>query len=102
MTDEFAGGILEFAVLVIGTCAVLYPLFLCRMLGAGDIKLLAVCMGILGFYGGLCMILCGFLLALLHGVWKSICFGRFRGQAVHLAGYLFVGYTIYLVMFFVL
>ena len=28
---------------VIGTCAVFYTLFLCRMLGAGDIKLMALC-----------------------------------------------------------
>lgn len=27
---------------VIGTCAVFYTLFLCRMLGAGDIKLMAL------------------------------------------------------------
>ena len=33
---------------VIGTCAVFYTLFLCRMLGAGDIKLMALCTGLLG------------------------------------------------------
>lgn len=38
---------------VIGTCAVFYTLFLCRMLGAGDIKLMALCTGLLGMGPGL-------------------------------------------------
>lgn len=37
---------------VIGTCAVFYTLFLCRMLGAGDIKLMALCTGLLGMGPG--------------------------------------------------
>ena len=87
---------MEYVLLVIGTCAGLYPLFLFRMLGAGDIKLLAVCVGALGFYGGIRMIFCGFLLALFHGVWKSLRSGHFWGQPVRLAGYLFIGYTFHL------
>ncbi|MBQ6834727.1 MAG: hypothetical protein IJO55_09970 [Lachnospiraceae bacterium] len=96
-SNGLTGGISEFVLLVIGTCSVLYPFFLCRLLGAGDIKLLAVCMGVLGAYGGLRMIFCGFLLALIHGVWKSLRTGSFRGQSVHLAIYLFAGYAVYLI-----
>ena len=47
---------------VIGTCAVFYTLFLCRMLGAGDIKLMALCTGLLGMGPGLLVIFTGLFL----------------------------------------
>lgn len=50
---------------VIGTCAVFYTLFLCRMLGAGDIKLMALCTGLLGMGPGLLVIFTGLFLAAL-------------------------------------
>ena len=79
-----------------GTCAVLYPFFLFRMLGAGDIKLMAVCMGVLGFDSGIRMILCGFLTVLLRGLWRFLRTGKFWGQSVRLAGHLLAGYFVYL------
>lgn len=51
---------------VIGTCAVFYTLFLCRMLGAGDIKLMALCTGLLGMGPGLLVIFTGLFLAALR------------------------------------
>ena len=48
---------------VIGTCAAFYTLFLCRMLGAGDIKLMALCTGLLGMGPGLLVIFTGLFLA---------------------------------------
>lgn len=55
---------------VIGTCAVFYVLFLCRMLGAGDIKLMALCPGILGVQDGLVVIFLGLALAAVRAAWK--------------------------------
>ena len=55
-----AGG---FCLRVLGTCAVFYILFLCRMLGAGDIKLMGLCVGFLGCWDGLLVILLGLGLA---------------------------------------
>ena len=104
-------GLLEYLILFIGTCAALYPFFLCRMLGAGDIKLMALCLAELGIDGGIRMIFCGLLLVFLHGLWKGFLSGKmefrgtllqerfeqFRRQPVRLAGYLLAGYLVYLV-----
>ena len=92
------GTYFEFLACVIGTCAVLYVFFLCRMLGAGDIKLMAVCMGILGFSDGLTVIFIGFALAFLHALMKAKKNGVFRGQKLRLAPYLFMGYCVYLII----
>lgn len=84
---------------VIGTCAVLYVLFLCRLLGAGDIKLMAVCVGILGVDIGAGMILCGFVVALIveslrARVW--LCgYQALKGMQVRLAPYLLLGYGLF-------
>ena len=68
------------------------------MLGAGDIKLMAVCMGILGFSDGLTVIFIGFALAFLHALMKAKKNGVFRGQKLRLAPYLFMGYCAYLII----
>ena len=77
---------------VIGTCAVFYTLFLCRMLGAGDIKLMALCTGLLGMGPGLLVIFTGLFLAALRAagmIWRQgslwmrmdrIVIGEVRGQ----------------------
>lgn len=46
---------------ILAVCALFYGLFLLRMLGAGDIKLMALCVGIAGFEAGLMILLFGFL-----------------------------------------
>ena len=68
------------------------------MLGAGDIKLMAVCMGVLGFHDGLTMTFIGFALARLHALVKAKRNGGFRGQKFRLAPYLFMGYCAYLII----
>lgn len=88
------GRFCEYLLLLIGTCAVLYPFFLCSMLGAGDIKLMAVCMANLGFHGGIKTLFCGFLLVLLHGLWKFMKTGQWSLRQVRLAGYLLAGYIL--------
>ena len=58
----------------LGTCAVFYTLFLCRMLGAGDIKLMALCTGLLGMGPGLLVIFTGLFLAALRAagmIWQQ-------------------------------
>ena len=47
----------------VGTCAVFYPFFLCRTIGAGDIKLMGVIAGFLGVRDGVMVIGMGMLFA---------------------------------------
>ena len=90
--------LLGFVGRVVGTCAVFYGFFLCRMLGAGDIKLMAVSVGILGVWRGSVFIFFGMVLALLTAMVR----GRFwkhgwlmiRGMKVRLAPYLLGGYLV--------
>lgn len=87
----------DFAGCFIGTCAVLYAFFWFRMLGSGDIKLMAVCVGILGIWNGMLVIFLGALCALAFVLWRSACCGYIwlRGQEIRLAPYLLAGYGIY-------
>lgn len=87
----------EFFVCILGTCALLYVFFLCNMLGAGDIKLMAVCMGSLGLKDGLTMIFLGLLLALFCYGGRYLRKGIFWGQELRMAPYLFAGYCVNLV-----
>lgn len=87
-----------FFVRVIGTCAVFYGFFLCRMLGAGDIKLMAVCVGMLGVWRGMLVIFSGMVLALFWAcceskVWKN-GWSLLRGKKLRLAPYLLAGYVV--------
>ena len=99
---------------VIGTCAVFYTLFLCRMLGAGDIKLMALCTGLLGMGPGLLVIFTGLFLAALRAagmIWQQgslwmrmerigtfiIRSGREdKRNILRLGPWLFLGYCIWL------
>lgn len=47
----------------VGTCAVFYPFFLCRTIGAGDIKLMGVITGFLGVWDGVLVIGLGMVFA---------------------------------------
>lgn len=111
---------------IIGTCAVFYILFLCRMLGAGDIKLMALCNGILGMEDGISVIFLGLMMAAVRSayilyteniLWARmmrlagfvISFGRdgklreYPGRQekkslLHLGPYLFTGYCVWLIL----
>lgn len=94
-----AEGYLHFLARLFGTCAVFYIFFLCRMLGAGDIKLMAVCVGILGVRRGGVLIFLGLVLALLVTGWKGMVwkYGWFgiRGKKLRLAPYLLGGFFLF-------
>ena len=60
-----AGGYLGRSLVV---TAVFFPLFLCRMLGAGDIKSMALICGYLGFSSGIRAIGAGLALASVWGI----------------------------------
>lgn len=76
-----------FLACVIGTCAAFYVLFLCRMLGAGDIKLMAVCSGILGPWDGCLVIFLGLFLAAVRGAWILMADGVLWGRLERLSGF---------------
>ena len=102
-TFEFGFELLRFFGHVFGTCAVFYVLFLYRMLGAGDIKLLAISVGLLGIQQGAEMIVCGFLAALIvesirANVWKCGYLGL-MGTKIRLAPYLFIGFCLWAAVF---
>ena len=84
---------------IIGTCAVFYVFFLKRMLGAGDIKLMAICVGILGIRTGAYVIFLGMLAALAGAcikgcVWKHGWL-MIRNMELRLAPYLLAGYVVF-------
>ena len=91
--------LLNFLVHVFGTCAVLYILFLRSVLGAGDVKLMAVIVGFHGVDQGIWIIGCGLLLALivesLRANVKSCGYHGLNGIKVRLAPYLFLGYWLF-------
>ena len=87
---------IKFLGLLIATCVLLYGFFLSRMLGAGDIKLMAVCVGHLGIWKGGCVIFSGLVLALLvsciqEKVWDSGWIPM-KNRELKLAPYLLAGY----------
>lgn len=46
-----------------GTCAVFYLFFLCRMIGAGDIKLMGLIVGFSGLWDGIFILGLGYVIA---------------------------------------
>lgn len=70
--------LLGYAGRIAGTCIILYPFFLCRMLGAGDIKLMAVMMGILGIWNGLTALFLGLICALGAVLLRMIRKGKLK------------------------
>lgn len=76
--ESFLSETVFYAGRVAGTCALFYGLFLCRAMGAGDIKLMAVCTGFLGFWDGLTVIFLGLLLAGAEAVRVMVRNGGFR------------------------
>lgn len=101
MNETFWIEIFQFLGRVIGTCAVFYIFFLCRMLGAGDIKLMAVIVGNAGIQGGCEILFLGMMLALLvfciqERVWKY-GFLRMKNRELRLAPYLFAGFCLYMI-----
>lgn len=123
MTGD-AGELLYFLLRILLVCAVFFPVFLCRALGGGDIKLMALCVGILGVSDGIFVLFLGLFLSAVSGsvrlirsgtLWErllsaadfAIRIGRERGVSyypragdpegrIRLAPYLAGGYLLYL------
>ena len=62
--------ILRFAGRMAVVCIIFYPLFRCRMIGAGDIKLMGLCVGYLGYSDGIYMLFLSFVPAAAVSAWK--------------------------------
>ncbi len=56
----------------VGTCAVFYPFFLCRTIGAGDIKLMGIITGFLGVWDGMLVIGLGMVFAAMAASYRMI------------------------------
>lgn len=65
-------GILDFAEGLLGIFLLTYPLFKLGMIGAGDVKLFAVCAGSMGLKSGLIFLSCTFLAAAVLSLVKMI------------------------------
>ena len=62
--------VLRFAGRMAVVCIIFYPLFRCRMIGAGDIKLMGLCVGYLGYSDGIYMLFLSFVPAAAVSAWK--------------------------------
>ena len=65
-------GILDFAEGLLGIFLLTYPLFKLGMIGAGDVKLFAVCAGSMGLKSGFVFLGCTFLVAAVLSLVKMI------------------------------
>lgn len=77
-----------FLVRMLAVTALLFPLFYCRMIGAGDIKLAALICGYLGLAGGVLAIGLGFLIGAVWSFLKMIVRGSFRERFHYLTAYI--------------
>ncbi|WP_455437861.1 prepilin peptidase [Hungatella hathewayi] len=68
--------------------ALFFPLFICRMIGAGDIKLAALICGYSGLAGGASAIGLGFLIGAFWSFLKMMVKGSFHERFCHLAAYI--------------
>lgn len=65
-----------------------FPLFICRMIGAGDIKLAALICGYSGIAGGAAAIGLGFLIGAFWSFLKMMAKGSFYERFSHLTAYI--------------
>lgn len=68
--------------------AVCFPLFLCRMTGAGDIKLMALICGYLGFWPGIWAIGYGFLAGAVFSLFRLISQKSLKTRLCYLFAYI--------------
>ena len=62
----------HFILRFVGTCVVFYPFFLCRTIGAGDIKLMGVIAGFLGVWDSVFVIGLGMIFAAAAASYRMI------------------------------
>lgn len=68
-------------------CILFFPLFLCRMIGAGDIKLAALICGYSGFGAGFITVGLGFLTGAVWSFLKMMVKGSLKARFLHLTAY---------------
>lgn len=68
--------------------AVMFPLFVFRVMGAGDIKMMAVITGCLGFSAGIKAIVCGFLIGAVLALVKMLMQKNLFKRLNYLAAYI--------------
>lgn len=71
-SGETESGLLSYAVGILFGLAVFVPFFVIRVLGAGDVKMIAFLLGYLGFSAGIRVIVLGFMTGALWGLVKMI------------------------------
>ena len=81
-------GFLDFAEGVIGIFLATYPLFKVGMIGAGDVKLFAVCAGALGLQKGFVFLCATFLVAAIPALFKMIYHPNFLQRFRYFFNYL--------------
>lgn len=85
---EGLGAVLGFSLRILAVTLVLFPLFVLRVMGAGDIKMMAVIVGCLGFRAGIQAVGWGFLvgavLALTKMLFQRTLFKRLRFLFVYI------------------
>lgn len=74
--------VLKYAVRLMAVTGVMFPLFIFRVMGAGDIKMMAVITGCLGFAAGITAIVYGFIIGAFLALGKMLiqrnCFQRLK------------------------
>ena len=100
----------SFILRFVGTCAVFYPFFLCRTIGAGDIKLMGVVTGFLGVWDGMLVIGLGMVWFRLERAARFAVETGMKGRLTEYPGYfekesllrlgpyLFAGYCLFLLI----
>ncbi len=76
------------------TLILFFLFYLCKGLGAGDVKLMAACSMLTGFWYGLGSVIIASLLAALYGM-LIIGFGRGKQFKIPFSVFLMIGYIIY-------
>ena len=67
-----ASAVLRYIARLGAVVAVMFPIFILRVMGAGDIKMMAVITGCLGFPEGMKAILCGFVIGAVLALVKML------------------------------
>lgn len=73
---------------ILAATAVLFPFFLLRVMGAGDIKMMAVMVGCLGVPGGACAISLGFIVGAILALIKMLVQRSLRKRLIVLVAYI--------------
>lgn len=80
-------GFLDCAEGIVGVFCTMYPLFKLGMIGAGDVKLFAVCAGVMGLQKGLIFLGCTFLVAAIPAMFKMLYHHNFLQRFRYLFTY---------------